>query len=107
MSGERPRTVIPDGLVLVVRLTPKGGSDRIDSIECLAEGRAVLKARVRAAASEGDANAALIRLVAKALAVPPRDVALVAGATARVKRIAITGDGPTLAAALEKITSVR
>ena len=40
----------------------------------LADGRAVLKARVRAAPSEGEANDALIRLIAKALGVPPRDV---------------------------------
>ena len=37
-----------------------------------------------------------MRLLAKALGVPPRDVALVAGATARIKRLTIAGDGPTL-----------
>ena len=52
-----------------MRLTPKGGRDAIDGIEQLADGRAVLKVRVRAAASEGEANAALVKLVAKALGV--------------------------------------
>ena len=37
------------GIALAVRLTPKGGRDAIDGIETLADGRAVLKARVRAA----------------------------------------------------------
>ena len=46
--------------------------------------------------AEGEANAALIRLIAKAMGVPPRDVILVAGATGRLKRLVISGDGPTL-----------
>ena len=41
----------------------------------------MLKARVRAAPSEGEANAALMRLLAKSLGVAPREVTLVAGAT--------------------------
>ena len=64
---------------------------------------AVLTARVRALPADGEANAALIRLIAKAVGVPSRDVTLVAGATARLKRLAISGDGPTVIAALEKI----
>ena len=53
--------------VLDVRLTPRGGRDAIEGVEQLADGRAVLKARVRAAPSEGEANAALCRLIADAL----------------------------------------
>ena len=86
-----------------MRLTPKGGRDAIDGVETLSDGRAVLKARVRAAPSEGEANDALRRLIAKSVGVPPRDVALVAGAAARIKRLVISGDGPTLIAALEKL----
>jgi uncharacterized protein len=96
-------TVLPDGLVVNVRLTPKGGRDAIDGTARLADGRLAVKARVRPAASEGAANAALIRLVAEALAVAPRNVSLVAGATARIKRLKIAGDGAALAAALAKI----
>jgi uncharacterized protein (TIGR00251 family) len=89
--------------VLAVRLTPKGGRDAIDGVEQLADGRPVLKVRVRVAPSEGEANAALVRLLAKSLGVAPRQVSLVAGATARIKRLKIEGAGPALAAALEKI----
>ena len=96
---------MPGGVALAVRLTPKGGRDSIDGIELLADGRSVLKARVRAAPSEGEANAALLRLIAKAVGVPPRNVALSAGATARIKRLTISGDPPALIAALEKITA--
>jgi uncharacterized protein (TIGR00251 family) len=103
---ERPWLASADGVTLAVRLTPKGGRDAIDGIERLADGRAVLKVRVRAAASEGEANAALIKLVAKALGVAPRDITLVAGATARLKRLKVNGAGAALAAALEKICAI-
>jgi uncharacterized protein YggU (UPF0235/DUF167 family) len=95
------------GVAVTVRLTPKGGRDAIEGVEQRAGGQCVLKARVRAAASEGEANAALIRLIARALGVPPRDVTLTTGATSRIKRLSVAGDGPTLAAALEKIVAVR
>ena len=103
MVGPRPWSTAAAGIALSVRLTPKGGRDAIDGIEILADGRPVLKARVRAAPSEGEANEALCRLIAKVAGVPPRDVVLIAGATGRIKRLAIAGDGPTLIAALEKV----
>ncbi len=99
-----PWKTVAGGVTLTVRVTPKGGRDAIDGIEQLADGRSVLKVRVRAAPSEGEANEALIRVVARALHVPPRDVTLAAGATARVKRLVVVGNGPGLVAALEKLT---
>ena len=101
--AERPWVLDAGGVTLAVRLTPKGGRDAIDGAERLADGRCVLKVRVRAAPSEGEANAALIRLIAKALGVPRRDVALTAGATSRIKRLVISGDGAALAAKLETL----
>jgi uncharacterized protein (TIGR00251 family) len=88
------------GIVVSVRLTPKGGRDAIDGVERLADGREVLKARVRAAPSEGEANAALLALLAKSVGVAPRQVSLAAGATARLKRVRIEGDAKVLAAAV-------
>jgi uncharacterized protein YggU (UPF0235/DUF167 family) len=102
----RPWSVTPAGLTVTVRLTPRGGRDAIDGIEQRADGQCVLKARVRAAATEGEANAALTALMARAAGVPPRSVALVSGATARTKRLTIAGHGPTLTAALEKACGV-
>jgi uncharacterized protein (TIGR00251 family) len=95
-----------DGVVLVVRLTPKGGRDAIDGVDQLSDGQSVLKVRVRAAPTEGEANAALVKLMARALGVPPRDVTLVAGATARIKRLRIAGTATQLVAALEKIAAI-
>lgn len=103
----RPWSLTADGVALMVRLTPKGGRDTIGGIDALADGRTVLVARVRAAPADGEANAALIRLIAKTAGVPPRDVTLAAGATARLKRLTVSGDGPALIAALEKIAAPR
>ncbi len=99
----RPWSLAPDGLTLAVRLTPKGGRDSIDGISELADGTSVLKVRVRAPASEGEANAALVRILATALRIAPRNVRLIAGASARIKRLRIEGTAGALAAALEKI----
>jgi len=103
VADDAPWVRTPGGLSLTVRLTPKGGRDAIDGVERLADGQAVLKARVRAAASEGAANAALLRLVAAALGVAPSRVELAGGAMARIKRLTVAGDPATLIANLEKI----
>jgi uncharacterized protein YggU (UPF0235/DUF167 family) len=102
VADDPPWAVTPGGLALTLRLTPKGGRDAIEGVQRLADGRAVLKARVRTAASEGAANAALIRLVAATLGVAPSRVTLTAGASARIKRLAVEGHGPTLIETLEK-----
>jgi uncharacterized protein len=104
MSG-RPWRIAPDGLWLAVRVTPKGGADSIDGIADMPDGTSVLKVRVRAAASGGEANAALIKKLAGALGVAARDVRLQAGARGRIKRLKISGPGTTLAAALEQMCS--
>jgi uncharacterized protein (TIGR00251 family) len=107
VAGARPWTLVPDGVLLSVRVTPKGGRDAVDGIAQLANGKAVLKVRVRAAPSEGEANTAVTRLIARALGVALRDVSLEAGATARVKTLRVSGDSPTLVAALEKLAATR
>jgi uncharacterized protein len=48
-----PWTITSDGILLTVRLTPKGGRDAVEGIESMADGRTVVKARVRAPASKG------------------------------------------------------
>ena len=104
MSGaDAAWSVQPDGLTVTVRLTPKGGRDAIDGIERLSNGHAVLRVRVRAPAMEGEANAALARLLGKALGVPPSRVAIAGGVTSRIKRVKVSGNAAALGAALEKI----
>jgi uncharacterized protein (TIGR00251 family) len=81
-----------DGLLLRVRLTPRGGRDALEGVEVLADGVAVLKARVRAAPEKGLANSALEKLVATALGVPKSSVSVVAGATSRTKTLKVLGE---------------
>ena len=85
------------GVMLTVRLTPKSGKDEIVGVETFGE-ETVLKALVRALPEAGRANAALERLIANWLDVPPSSVAVVQGGKSRLKQVAIAGDAEALAA---------
>lgn len=54
-------------------------------------------ARLAAPPVDGAANIALVELVAKTFGVAKRDVSLIAGDTARLKRLSIAGDASMLA----------
>lgn len=79
---------------LAVRLTPRGGADRIDGWGDDAQGRPLLKVRVSAPPVEGEANAALEKLLSKALGLPKSAVTVASGQTARVKQVHILGLDP-------------
>ncbi|WP_374513408.1 DUF167 family protein [Brevundimonas sp.] len=76
---------------LAVRLTPGASADCIEGWDVDAEGRPVLKVRVRARPVEGEANAALLKLLAKTLGVPKSAVSLERGGQSRTKMIAVAG----------------
>jgi len=76
---------------LPVRLTPGAAADRIDGWDVDAEGRPVLKVRVRARPVEGEANGALMKLIAGALGVPKSAVAILRGGQSRTKMVVIEG----------------
>jgi uncharacterized protein (TIGR00251 family) len=95
------------GISVALRVTPRGGRDDIDGIETLANGRAVVKVRVRAIAEGGEANRAVTELLAKVLGVPKGRVRLLSGATSRMKQIAVDGDPATLGEALRVLTSAK
>ena len=84
------------GISVSLRVTPRGGGDRIDGIETLANGRAGVKVRVRAIAEAGEANRAVAKVLAKTLAVPQGAVRIAAGMTSRIKQVEIDGDPPAL-----------
>jgi uncharacterized protein YggU (UPF0235/DUF167 family) len=88
-------------LVLTVRLTPRASRDGLDGVRVEADGRPVLGLRVTAAPVDGAANAALIAFVARNLGLRRGDVALVAGDTARIKRLRLSGDPNRLAARID------
>ncbi len=74
-----------------MRLTPRGGRDAIEGFGEDEIGRPVLKARVAAPPVEGQANAALVKLVAKALGLPRSAVRIASGETGRLKVLEIDG----------------
>ena len=74
-----------------MRLTPGAAKDSIAGWISDAEGRPLLAARVRAPAREGEANAALEKLVAKAMGVPVARVSVARGGASRVKALEIEG----------------
>ena len=92
------------GINAALRVTPRGGRDEIDGIETLADGRSVIKLRVRAVAEGGEANRAVVVLLAKALRVPKGRVRILSGMTSRLKQVAIDGDPETLGQALRALT---
>lgn len=77
-----------DQVRFLVRLTPRGGADRIDGV---ADG--ILRVRVAAPPVDAAANRALVRLLAGELDVAPSSVAIAAGATSRSKKVVIDGVG--------------
>ena len=79
------------GVKFGVRLTPRGGLDGIGGV---VDGE--LRVRVAAPAVDGEANLALLRLLADQLHVPRSSVRLAAGATVRRKVIAIDGLEPAV-----------
>ncbi|MEW6539631.1 MAG: DUF167 domain-containing protein [Pseudomonadota bacterium] len=76
---------------LPIRLQPGAAADRIDGWTSDAEGRPVLKVRVRARPIEGEANDALIRLLAKSLGVPKSSISVGRGGQSRSKMIVVQG----------------
>jgi uncharacterized protein len=95
------------GISIALRVTPRGGRDDIDGIETLANGRSVVKVRVRAIADGGEANRAVTELVAKALGVTKAKVRILSGTTSRLKQIAVDGDPAQLGAALRELTALK
>jgi uncharacterized protein len=92
------------GISVSLRVTPRAGRDAIDGIETLADGRSVLKVRVRAVAEGDQANRAVTEHFAKALGVSKASVRLVSGTTSRLKQIAVDGDPARLGEALRALT---
>ncbi|MGE3074099.1 MAG: DUF167 domain-containing protein [Dehalococcoidia bacterium] len=64
-----------------VRVTPRAKRDAV--IGFSEEG--ILLVRVSAAPADGEANAAVVKLLAKALGLPSREIVMTSGATSRLK----------------------
>ncbi|MDJ0511823.1 MAG: DUF167 family protein [Methyloceanibacter sp.] len=85
------------GIAIPVRLSPRSAYDALEGVED-SQGDPVLKARVRAVPESGNANRALEALIANWLDVPQSSVAVIRGAKARIKVVAIVGSPVGLSA---------
>lgn len=92
MSEARAWTPVSGGLTLRVRVTPRGGRDAVEGVGVDAAEVPHVKLRVAAAPVDGDANAAVEKLLAKWLGVPRTRVEVVNGTTMRVKTVRVDGD---------------
>ncbi len=100
MTGDLPWRETPEGVELAVRLTPRAGATRIEGI-LHDSGGCWLKLRVAAPPVDGAANAEMIAHLAKVVGIPRGDIALIAGARGRAKRLQLRGKGlPARLAAL-------
>jgi len=95
-----PFSAVDDGLRIRVRLTPKAARDRIQGVVHDADGVVALKVAVTAPPEKGKANAALIKILARAWRVPKSDLSLVAGHRDRRKVLHLAGDPDRLAKTL-------
>ena len=75
-----------------VRLQPKAYANRIGSVVADAGGGAVLKVAVNQPPTEGKANKALIKLLAKSWGLPKTAISAKKGAKDRLKTLFIEGD---------------
>lgn len=92
--------------LLRARVTPRGGRDAVEGFVADEDGRRLLKLRVAAAPTDGAANKAVVKLVAKFLGLPKSAVTIRSGETARVKTLAIDGDADAIERALSALPSL-
>ncbi len=94
--AETPFRLAEGRLLAALKVQPNAGRNAILGIEALADGRRVLKIQVTAAPEDGKANAAVVKLLAKAWKLPKGRLAIVAGQTARRKTLAVDGGDAAL-----------
>jgi len=99
-ASASPLTTAADGVRLAVRLTPKAAADRIVGLIDDGDGGCALKVAVRAPPEGGKANAALLALLARILALPRRRLTLLRGASDRRKLVHVAGDAAALLPAI-------
>ena len=85
---------------MALRVTPNASGDRIEGVALLGDERPVLKVRVTAVPDKGKANAAVVKLLAKAWGVPRSSLSIVAGEKDRNKTVQVAGDPADLTARL-------
>lgn len=94
-----PLSATADGVVVTIRVTTRANPEGVAGMVEVPGPRGVepaLAVRVSAAPADGEANAAVLRVLARAWQVPPTSLSIVSGATSRIKRVLVRGDAPIL-----------
>ncbi|MGE4220223.1 MAG: DUF167 domain-containing protein [Alphaproteobacteria bacterium] len=99
--ADGPLRPAADGVTVAVRLTPKAAAERLGGLIAMPDGSLALKAAVTAAPEDGRANAALLRMLAKAWRLPKSTLRIAMGAADRRKLVHVDGDAALLAAQIE------
>lgn len=95
------------GIHLFIRVTPNAKVTKIEGIETRADGRPVVKLRVKEVPDKGKANAAALALLAKFLSLPKSRLCVIAGATGRDKTVLLQGfDRATLDKVLDNLPCI-
>ena len=90
-------------LTLEIRVRPNAKQNRVGGV--VGE-PPLLVVAVQAPAVDGKANEAVLKVVAKAFDVRPRDISIVHGELARDKRLVITGEEAVLQAQLNELMGI-
>ena len=90
-----------DGLLLHVRVTPKGGRDAVIGLRTASDGRMHIAVKIAAPPQDGAANEALRRLIAREVGLSRSAVTIVAGEQSREKRLKLAGDPVAILAKLK------
>jgi uncharacterized protein len=98
-DADLPARAVSDGIVIHARVTPKASADAVLGVERLADGR-VLKIKVRAVPDKGEANTAVVALLAKWLSEPKARLKVASGSKSRLKQIHVEGEAAALMAKL-------
>ncbi len=96
-TSNAPFEAVAEGLRVALKVAPKAARAGITGVEADAAGRAVLQVRVTEAPEGGEANAAVVKLLAKAWKLPKGALRVTAGAKDRRKTLLVTGDPDALA----------
>jgi uncharacterized protein (TIGR00251 family) len=94
-AGNLPFTAHPDGVLVVVHLTPKARHARVSGLERRADESVALKVAVTAVPEKGKANKALLKLLSKTWGVGMQSLRLIRGQKDRYKTVLIEGDPVT------------
>lgn len=94
-----PARAAAGGIILTLRVTPKASANAVAGVEARSEGL-VLKVSVRAVPDKGEANDAVVAVLAKWLSLPKASLKVVAGGKSRSKQVFLAGEPQALMARL-------